>query len=78
MGLNHKNQQIINKISKIVIFYLFLCDFVYTVSVLGRDQGYTVKYNPLPEGVSEGTPEAKGLYLTVYPELSPNTDIISF
>ena len=26
----------------------------YTVSVLGRDKGYTVKYNPLPEGVPEG------------------------
>ena len=26
----------------------------YTVSVLGRDEGYTVKYNPLPEGVPEG------------------------
>ena len=24
------------------------------VSVLGRDGGYTVKYNPLPEGVPEG------------------------
>ena len=24
------------------------------VSVLGRDKGYTVKYNPLPEGVPEG------------------------
>ena len=24
------------------------------VSVLGRDQGYTVKYKPLPEGVTEG------------------------
>ena len=40
-----------------------------TVSVLGREEGYTVKYNPLPEG--------KGLYLTVYPESSPNTEIIS-
>ena len=48
------------------------------VSVLGRDEGYTVKYNPLPEGVPEETPEGKGLYLTIYPELSPNTDIISF
>ena len=51
------------------------------VSVLGRDKGYTVKYNPLPEGVpegkAEGTPEGKGLCLTVYPDLSPNTDIIS-
>ena len=26
----------------------------YTVSVLGRDEGYTVKYNPFPEGVTEG------------------------
>ena len=24
------------------------------VSVLGRDEGYTVKYNPLAEGISEG------------------------
>ena len=29
-----------------------------TVSVLGRDKGYTVKYNTLPEGVPEG--EAQG------------------
>ena len=55
-----------------------------TVSVLGRDEGYTVKYNPLPERFPEGrekpegTPEGKGLYLTMYPNLSPNTDIISF
>ena len=42
----------------------------YIVSVLGRDEGYTVKYNPLLFG--------KGLYLTVYPESSPNTDIVSF
>ena len=25
----------------------------YTVSILGRDEGYTVKYAPLPEGVPE-------------------------
>ena len=30
----------------------------YTVSVLGQDEGYTVKHNPLPEGVPEG--EAQG------------------
>ena len=41
-----------------------LIDKIYTlikqhiVSVLGRDEGYTVKYNPLPEGVPEG--EARG------------------
>ena len=28
------------------------------VSVLGQDEGHTVKYNPLPEGVPEG--EARG------------------
>ena len=27
---------------------------VYTVSVLGREEGCTVKYNHLPEGVPEG------------------------
>ena len=48
------------------------------VSVLELDSGCTVKYNPLPEGVPEGNPEGKGLNLTVYPESSPNTDIISF
>ena len=53
-----------------------------TVSVSGQDEGYTVKYNPLlkefPRAKPEGTPERKGVYLTVYPKLSPNTDIISF
>ena len=43
---------------------------LYTVSVLGREEGYTVQYTPLPSG--------KGVYLTIYPELSPNTDGISF
>ena len=54
----------------------------YTVSVLGRDEGYTVKYTPSPEGVpegeAEGTLEGEGVYLTVYPESSPNTDSILF
>ena len=46
-----------------------------TVSVLGRDEGYTVKYNPLPQGVP-GEGKAQGN--SVYPDLSPNMDIISF
>ena len=33
------------------------------VSVLGREEGYTVKYAPSPEGTWEG----EGVYLTVYP-----------
>ena len=54
----------------------------YTVSVLGREEGYTVKYTPclkeFPRAKPEGTPEGKGIYLTVYPELSPNSDGVSF
>ena len=34
-------------------------DGFQTVSVLGWDEGYTVKYNPLPEGVSEGKAQGK-------------------
>ena len=37
------------KIFKVVLF---------TVSVLGRKEGYTVKYTPLPDGVPKG--EAQG------------------
>ena len=36
----------------------------YFVSVLGQEEGYTVYGGEV--------------YLTVYPEMSPNTDIISF
>ena len=52
--------------------------FKYIISLLGREEGYTVKYTPLYEGVPEGTPEGKGVYWTVYPESSSNTDSISF
>ena len=37
-----------------VLLSVLYCSVFYTVSVLGRDEGYTVKYNPLPEGVPEG------------------------
>ena len=40
--------------------------------------GYVVKNTLLPEGVPQGTPERKGVYLTVDPELSPNKDSVSF
>ena len=40
------------------------------MSVLGRDEGYMVKYNlclkEFPRAKPEGIPEGKGLYLTVY------------
>ena len=42
--------------------------------VLGQEEGYTVKYSPS----LEGAPESEGLYLTIYPESSPNMDSISF
>ena len=47
--------------------------WVDIVSVLGQGEGYMVKYNPLPEGDSEGKGQGN---LTGYPESSPNTDII--
>ena len=82
--LAYRNLQI--KLFKIIIYHRKLNQKVsyfpslsynvyhplYTVFVLGRDKGYTAKYNPLPEG----TPEGKGLYLTVYPKSSPNKDIV--
>ena len=49
-----------------------------TVSVLGREEGYTVEYTPSPEGVPEGTPEGKVVCMTIYPDSSHNTDSISF
>ena len=58
------------------MLYLFFNSVHKTV--LGREEGFTVKYTPPSEGVTEGTPEGGGVYLTVYPESSPNTDIISF
>ena len=36
-----------------------------------------VKYNPSSEGIPKGTPNGKGIYLIIYPKLSPNTDSIS-
>ena len=42
-----------------------LYPILYTVSVLGRDKGYTIKYSPLPERTPIG-------------ESSPNTDSIAF
>ena len=51
---------------KFKVFEMFILDgelkdikslrykFNYIVSILGGDKGYTVKYNPLSEGVSEG------------------------
>ena len=39
------------------------------VSVWEKDKKYTVKYSRFPEG--------KVLFLTIYPESSPNTDSIS-
>ena len=38
----------------------------------------TICLKEFPRAKPEGTPEGKGLYLTVYSKWSPNTDIISF
>ena len=39
---------------------------INTVSVLGREEEYMVKYTPTSEGVPEGTPKGGGAYLTAY------------
>ena len=53
----------------------------HTVSVLGREEGYMVKYGlspkACPRAQPEANPEGSGLFLP-YPDLSPNTDIIPF
>ena len=50
--------------------------------VLGREEGYTVKYGLslryCPDGAARGQSQGLRLYFTVYPDLSPNTDIIPF
>ena len=52
------------------------------VSVLGREEGsmvkYTLRLKEFPRAKPTGTSEGGGEYWTVYPELSPNTDILSF
>ena len=45
------------KVIYIYVWVLYLTGIVFpqgTVSVLGREEGYTVEYTPLPEGVPEG------------------------
>ena len=37
-----------------------------------------LRLRKFPRAKPEGTPEGEGVYLTVYPESSPNTDSISF
>ena len=48
----------------------------YTVSVRGQENGSTVKYSPLSEGVPEGKSPKGGLYSTVNLKLGPTMDII--
>ena len=58
---------LVNEIYEGIIIIIILKNDI--LPVLGLDSGYTVKYSPPPSG--------GGLYLTVYPESSPNTDTVS-
>ena len=74
------------------VYTILRLDFVFLCSVQGvqcilcsyldetRDIRSNITLCPkeFPRAKPKGTPEGKGLYLTVYPESSPNTDIISF
>ena len=41
----------------IIFWFIIIFD---TLSVLGPEEGFTVKYTPPPEGVPEGTFEGEG------------------
>ena len=53
------------------------CRHSHTVSILGRGRdirsNIPLRLKEFPRAKPEGTPEGGGVYLTVYPELSPNT-----
>ena len=56
--------------------------YVYCIRIRTRRGIYgqiyiTLCLKEFPRAKPEGTPEGKGLYLTMYPKSSPNTDIIS-
>ena len=54
------------------MFKLCVNILIYIVSViLGQDKGFTVKYNPLPEGVPEG-------YCVIYPLRRGNIEEFNF
>ena len=59
-----------------------LVSLTFTVSVLGQDKGLYRHSNiarclrEFPRAQPKGIPKGKDLYLTEYPELSPNTDSI--
>ena len=63
-------------------FIHYICWWTTIISVLGQEEGYTVKHAPEPKGFADGTacrnPEGSGTCFTVYPDLSPSTDIIPF
>ena len=58
----------------------FYYNILYPYSDEARDQrsNITQCHKEFPRAKPEGTLEGKGLYLTVYLESSPDTDIISF
>ena len=66
------------------IFDLIIYSGITSVLYPYKDERRDIRSNiPLrlkefPRAKPGGTPEGKGVYLTVYPESSPNTDIISF
>ena len=49
----------------------------YVVSYSDKSVRIHFKFSPLPEGVPEGKAKGEGLYFTMYPESSPNTDGLS-
>ena len=65
-GLNV--QDISRETTKTLIFVIF--NLIYNFKKMFQTDSIINKKKP------EGTPEGEGVYLTVYPKLSPNTDSI--
>ena len=52
--------------------------YPYLVETRDIRSNIPLRLKEFPRAKPKGTPEDKGVYLTVYPESSPNIDSISF
>ena len=67
-----------NRIPKTYCNFYYQYHIIFTLYVLGREEGYTVKYTPSPSGVPSGFALGNSfrVYLTIYPSSRPNTDTV--
>ena len=68
------------KFSLLYLYYDKRRDILYPYKDERRDIRSNIpnRLKEFPRAKPEGTPESGGVYFSVYPNSSPNTDIISF